>query len=61
MMSVKELHHRLEPGLAVQLSSRLEKYNPMFLEDPIRSDNFDEMARVAGRRLILLIVWVKRS
>lgn len=60
MMSVKELHHRLEPGLAVQLSSRLEKYNPMFLENPIRPDNFDEMARVAGRRLILLIVWVKR-
>lgn len=44
-----ELHRRLEPGLAVQLSSRLEKYNPMFLEDPIRPDNFDEMARVAGK------------
>lgn len=44
-----ELHRRLEPGLAVQLSSKLEPYNPMFLEDPIRPDNFDEMARVAEK------------
>ena len=43
-----ELHRRLEPGLAVQLSARLEPYNPMFLEDPIRPDNFDEMGRVAS-------------
>lgn len=42
-----ELHRRLEPGLAVQLSARLEPYNPMFLEDPIRPDNLDEMGRVA--------------
>ncbi len=35
-----ELHRRLEPGLAVQLSARLAPYNPMFLEDPIRPDNF---------------------
>ena len=44
-----ELHRRLEPGLAVQLSARLEPYNPMFLEDPIRPDNFDEMGRVAAQ------------
>ena len=44
-----ELHRRLEPGLAVQLSARLEPYNPMFLEDPIRPDNFDAMGQVAGR------------
>lgn len=44
-----ELHRRLEPGLAVQLSARLEPYNPMFLEDPIRPDNFDEMGRVASK------------
>lgn len=43
-----ELHRRLEPGLAVQLSARLEPYNPMFLEDPIRPDNFDAMGQVAG-------------
>lgn len=42
-----ELHRRLEPGLAVQLSAKLEPYNPMFLEDPIRPDNFDEMGHVA--------------
>ena len=44
-----ELHRRLEPGLAVQLSARLEPYNPMFLEDPIRPDNFDEMGRLAAQ------------
>lgn len=42
-----ELHRRMEPGLAIQLAHRLEKYNPMFLEDPIRPDNYDEMAKVA--------------
>ena len=47
-----ELHRRLEPGLAVQLSARLEPYNPMFLEDPIRPDNFDSMALVASRSRI---------
>ena len=44
-----ELHRRLEPGLAVQLSARLEPYNPMFLEDPIRPDNFDAMGLLAGK------------
>ena len=44
-----EMHRRLEPGLAVQLSHKLEPYNPMFLEDPIRPDNYDEMARVAAK------------
>lgn len=47
-----ELHRRLEPGLAVQLSARLEPYNPMFLEDPIRPDNFDAMAEVAQKSRI---------
>lgn len=42
-----ELHRRLEPGLAIQLAARLEPYNPMFLEDPVRPDNFDSMALVA--------------
>lgn len=42
-----ELHRRLEPGLAVQLAARLEPYNVMFLEDPIRPDNFEEMGNVA--------------
>ncbi|MCQ2558278.1 MAG: mandelate racemase/muconate lactonizing enzyme family protein [Oscillospiraceae bacterium] len=43
-----EMHRRLEPGFAIQLAKRLEPYAPMFLEDPIRPDNFDEMARVAS-------------
>lgn len=47
-----ELHRRLEPGLAVQFASKLEKYNPMFIEDPIRPDNFDAMALVASKTRI---------
>ena len=43
-----ELHRRLEPGTAIQFASKLERYNPMFLEDPVRPDNFDSMARVAA-------------
>lgn len=43
-----ELHRRLEPALAIALSSKLEQFNPMFLEDPIRPDNFDAMAQVAS-------------
>ena len=41
-----ELHRRLEPALAIALSGKLEQFNPMFLEDPIRPDNFDAMAQV---------------
>lgn len=44
-----ELHRRLETGLAVQLSAALEKYHPMFLEDPVRPDNFDAMAQAAHK------------
>lgn len=47
-----ELHRRLEPGLAVQLAARLEPYDPMFLEDPVRPDNFDAMAEVARKSRI---------
>ncbi|RHV66198.1 mandelate racemase/muconate lactonizing enzyme family protein [Clostridium sp. OM02-18AC] len=43
-----ELHRRLEPALAISLSGKLEQFNPMFLEDPIRPDNFDAMAQVAS-------------
>ena len=43
-----ELHRRLEPTLAIALSGKLEQFNPMFLEDPIRPDNFDAMAQVAS-------------
>lgn len=44
-----EMHRRLDPGVAIALSAKLEKYNPMFLEDPVRPDNFDAMATVAAR------------
>ncbi len=43
-----ELHRRLEPALAISLSGKLEPFNPMFLEDPVRPDNFDAMAQVAA-------------
>lgn len=43
-----ELHRRLEPAVAIALSGKLEPFNPMFLEDPIRPDNFDAMAQVAA-------------
>ena len=43
-----ELHRRLEPAAAIALSGKLEQFNPMFLEDPIRPDNFDSMAQVAA-------------
>ncbi len=47
-----ELHRRLEPALAISLSGKLEQFNPMFLEDPIRPDNFDAMAQVASHSRI---------
>jgi len=44
-----EMHRRLKPGEAIAFSRAIEKYRPMFLEDPIVPDNFDSMALVAER------------
>jgi len=44
-----EMHRRLKPGEAIAFSRAVEKYRPMFLEDPIVPDNFDSMALVAER------------
>lgn len=44
-----EMHRRFEPGFAVQLSKVLEKYNPMFIEDPIRPNNINEMGKLASK------------
>ncbi len=44
-----ELHRRLKPHEAVAFSKAVEKYTPMFLEDPIIPDNFDSMALVASK------------
>ncbi len=44
-----ELHCKLKPGEAIDFSNKVAKYNPMFIEDPIVPDSFDDMALVAKR------------
>lgn len=44
-----EIHRRLSPAEAVVLGRGIEPYHPMFYEDPVRPDNFDSMAAVAGQ------------
>ncbi|MDA0748521.1 MAG: galactonate dehydratase [bacterium] len=44
-----EIHRRLEPAEAISLGRGIEPYRPMFMEDPIRPDNFDAMAEVAQK------------
>jgi galactonate dehydratase len=42
-----EIHRRLTPPEAIALARGIEKYMPMFYEDPIRPDNYDAMGWVA--------------
>jgi galactonate dehydratase len=42
-----ELHRRLDPKEAVPLCRRLERFDPLFYEDPVRPDDPDATARVA--------------
>jgi galactonate dehydratase len=42
-----EVHRRLTTAEAIVLGRGIEPYHPMFLEDPVRPDNFDSMAAVA--------------
>ncbi|THX75470.1 hypothetical protein D6D04_07367 [Aureobasidium pullulans] len=44
-----ELHRRLTPAEAVTFTNLIKNDNPMFVEDPIRPENADAMARVADR------------
>ncbi|KAH6700552.1 enolase C-terminal domain-like protein [Leptodontidium sp. MPI-SDFR-AT-0119] len=44
-----ELHRRLTPAEAVTFSNGIKDTHPMFVEDPIRPENADAMARVADR------------
>lgn len=44
-----EMHRRLKPHEAIAFSKAVEIYRPMFLEDPITPDNFDDMALVANK------------
>lgn len=42
-----EIHRRLTPPEAIALGRGIEKYMPMFYEDPLRPNSFDAMADVA--------------
>lgn len=44
-----EIHRRLSPYEAVQLGNAIEKYSPLFMEDPVLPDNIDEMGYVASK------------
>ena len=44
-----ELHRRLTPAEAVTFSNGIQDTFPMFVEDPIRPESADAMARVADR------------
>ena len=44
-----ELHRRLTPAEAVVFARGVEQYHPMFIEDPIRPEGPDAMARVAAK------------
>jgi galactonate dehydratase len=42
-----EIHRRMTPPEAIALGCGIEKYRPMFFEDPLRPNSFDAMAWVA--------------
>lgn len=44
-----ELHRRLTPAEAITFTRGIEQYHPMFVEDPIRPEGPDAMARVADK------------
>jgi galactonate dehydratase len=44
-----EIHRRLAPYEAVQFGRAIEPSHPLFLEDPVTPDNFDEMSYVAEK------------
>ena len=41
-------HGQMTASSAIRLARRLEKYDPLWLEEPVPPDNVDEMARVAS-------------
>jgi galactonate dehydratase len=44
-----EVHRRLTPHEAVVFSRGIERYHPMYIEDPTLPDNFDAMAQIAAK------------
>jgi galactonate dehydratase len=44
-----EVHRSMSPSEAVAFARRVEKYNPLFIEDPIAPDSIDSLAQVAQK------------
>lgn len=44
-----EVHRSMTPSEAISFAKAVEKFNPLFLEDPIPPDNVDVMADVANK------------
>ncbi|MDY4611764.1 MAG: mandelate racemase/muconate lactonizing enzyme family protein [Sphaerochaetaceae bacterium] len=44
-----EIHRQLTVSEAVVLGKGIEEFKPLFYEDPVRPDGFDDMARVAEK------------
>ena len=45
-------HAQMTTSSAIRLARRLEKYDPLWFEEPVRPENKDEMARVAHHTTI---------
>jgi 2-dehydro-3-deoxyphosphogalactonate aldolase len=41
-------HGQMTPSVSRRLAKRLEKYDPLWLEEPCPPENFDEMGRIAA-------------
>jgi galactonate dehydratase len=44
-----EIHRRLTPAEAIVFAQGIEEFHPMFIEDPMRYEDADAMARIADR------------
>jgi len=44
-----EVHRSMTPAEAITFARMVEKYNPLFIEDPIAPDNIDVMGEVAAK------------
>jgi len=44
-----EIHRRCSIHEAITLARGIEKYHPYFFEDPVKPDNFDDMAEVSRK------------
>lgn len=47
MELIVDVHTRLDPSDAIRLCRALEPYRPYFVEDPLRSENFDSFRKLA--------------